>query len=423
MGHEIVGDFPTGAWEHMALIPGQQNQQMQADIDCSSSQFPAKFAVVADFDKDGRAELVVAPEVGGTRGNDLWVMKYVGDFPTGAWEHMAPIPGQQNQQMQADIDCSSSQFPAKFAVVADFDKDGRAELVVAPEVGGTRGNDLWVMKYVGDFPTGAWEHMALIPGQQNQQMQADIDCSSSQFPAKFAVVADFDRDGADELVVAPNVGGTEGNDLWVMKYFGAFPSGVFDHMSPIAGNPINADIDCSTREFPAKAMVVGVFDGEAPELVVAPDTGTSRGNDFWVLGFTFQAVQVINMIPNSLSGETNQDSEPNIAVNPANTNQIAASAFTPNPAAPAGSITAPIFASANGGATWVLNNIVPSQKSTADITLRFAVAAPATCKREYFFGPAARALATSCARTTISAARSWIDLRRKITSISLMWKR
>ena len=233
---KYVGDFPTGAWEHMAPIPGQQNQQMQADIDCSSSQFPAKFAVVADFDKDGRAELVVAPEVGGTRGNDLWVMKYVGDFPTGAWEHMALIPGQQNQQMQADIDCSSSQFPAKFAVVADFDKDGRAELVVAPEVGGTRGNDLWVMKYVGDFPTGAWEHMAPIPGQQNQQMQADTDCSSSQFPAKFAVVADFDKDGRAELVVAPEVGGTRGNDLWVMKYVGDFPTGAWGAHGPHPGS-------------------------------------------------------------------------------------------------------------------------------------------------------------------------------------------
>ena len=42
-------------------------------------------------------------------------------------------------------------------------------------------------------------------------------------------------------------------------------------------------------------------------------------------------VTVINMIPNSLSGETNRDSEPNVSVNPANPLQIAASAFTPDP--------------------------------------------------------------------------------------------
>jgi len=43
-------------------------------------------------------------------------------------------------------------------------------------------------------------------------------------------------------------------------------------------------------------------------------------------------LRVVNMIPRSLSGETNQDSEPNLAVNPANVLQMAASAFTPNPA-------------------------------------------------------------------------------------------
>ena len=40
---------------------------------------------------------------------------------------------------------------------------------------------------------------------------------------------------------------------------------------------------------------------------------------------------VVNMIPRSLSGETNQDSEPNLAVNPANPKQIVGSAFTPDP--------------------------------------------------------------------------------------------
>ena len=41
-------------------------------------------------------------------------------------------------------------------------------------------------------------------------------------------------------------------------------------------------------------------------------------------------IKLVNMIPSSMSGETNQDSEPNIAVNPANPRQIAGSAFTPS---------------------------------------------------------------------------------------------
>ena len=66
-------------------------------------------------------------------------------------------------------------------------------------------------------------------------------------------------------------------------------------------------------------------------------------------------VTVVNMIPQALSGETNQDSEPNLAVNPNNPLQMAGSAFTPNPS---GGSLAPIFVSTDGGNTWSLNAIV-----------------------------------------------------------------
>jgi hypothetical protein len=357
---KYIGEFPRGSWQHMAPIP---NHPVNADIDCSGREFPAKFALAADVDNDLRAELVVTPAADGSRGNDLWVMKYVGVFPTGTWQHMAPIP---NHPMDADIDCSGREFPAKFAVTADFDNDLRAELVVVPDADVSRGNDLWVMKYIGVFPTGTFQHMAPIP---NHPMDADIDCSGTAFVAKLAVSADFDRDGADELVVVPVADNSAGNDFWVMKYFGEFPGGSFGHMSPIPNHPVDADIDCASVGFPAKSLLVGVFDGDAPELMVAPDAGGSRGNDFWVLGFPVQNVFVVDMIPNTLSGENGQDSEPNLAVNPANTQQIAGSAFTSNPT---GGATAPIYVSTNGGTTWAINNIVPSQTSTGDITLRFA---------------------------------------------------
>src|SRR5437870_9202909 len=84
------------------------------------------------------------------------------------------------------------------------------------------------------------------------------------------------------------------------------------------------------------------------------------------------AVLVVNIIPKSLSGETNQDSEPSIAVNPANPLQIAASAFTPDPLK--GSF-APIYVSNDGGNTWTLNSIVPGNNrrtGTGDITLQFS---------------------------------------------------
>lgn len=84
------------------------------------------------------------------------------------------------------------------------------------------------------------------------------------------------------------------------------------------------------------------------------------------------SVFVVNMIPRSLSGEDHQDSEPTIAVNPANPLQIAASAFTPDPAE---GPRAPIYVSVDGGHTWTLNSIVPSTvadgSATADITVAF----------------------------------------------------
>jgi len=81
---------------------------------------------------------------------------------------------------------------------------------------------------------------------------------------------------------------------------------------------------------------------------------------------------LVNMIPRSLSGEINQDSEPHLTVNPANTNQIIGTAFSPNPG---GGAFAPIYMSLDGGNTWALNPIVPSTPGSAlgtgDITTSF----------------------------------------------------
>jgi hypothetical protein len=82
-------------------------------------------------------------------------------------------------------------------------------------------------------------------------------------------------------------------------------------------------------------------------------------------------VKVVNVVPNSLSGEANQDSEPNIAVNPANVSEMVATAFTP---APLGGSFAPIYISTDGGNTWALRTVIPGngQFGTGDITVAFA---------------------------------------------------
>ena len=79
---------------------------------------------------------------------------------------------------------------------------------------------------------------------------------------------------------------------------------------------------------------------------------------------------LVNMIPNSLSGETEQDSEPMLAVNPNNPLQMVGTAFTPNPMG-GSSTMAPVFVSTDGGATWTLNTIVPGGDMTGDITVAF----------------------------------------------------
>lgn len=83
-------------------------------------------------------------------------------------------------------------------------------------------------------------------------------------------------------------------------------------------------------------------------------------------------VFLINMIPRALSGETHQDSEPHLTVNPSNPLQIVGTAFTPDPG---GGVNAPIYVSMDGGNTWTLNSIVPSvagaRAGTGDITTAF----------------------------------------------------
>ena len=78
------------------------------------------------------------------------------------------------------------------------------------------------------------------------------------------------------------------------------------------------------------------------------------------------SITVVDLIPASLSGESNQDSEPFLAIQNQNPQVMVASAFTPNPFSMTGN--APVYVSQDGGKTWVLNAITPVQNMTCDIT-------------------------------------------------------
>jgi hypothetical protein len=79
------------------------------------------------------------------------------------------------------------------------------------------------------------------------------------------------------------------------------------------------------------------------------------------------AITLINIIPNSMSGEIERDSEPDITVNPVNPLEIAASAFGPF----TGPSPSPIFISTDGGATWSQNFLLPGGSKTGDTSMRF----------------------------------------------------
>lgn len=69
-------------------------------------------------------------------------------------------------------------------------------------------------------------------------------------------------------------------------------------------------------------------------------------------------IRVVNMIPHSMSGETNQDSEPQLAVSHDDRRMILGTAFTPDPG---GGPDGPIYASVDGGDTWTLDLVIPGE--------------------------------------------------------------
>ena len=62
-------------------------------------------------------------------------------------------------------------------------------------------------------------------------------------------------------------------------------------------------------------------------------------------------IRMVNVVPNDHSNETNDDSEPSVAVNPNNPDELVVTAFTPPEA---GNPNGPIFFSTDGGENWSL---------------------------------------------------------------------
>ncbi|MFZ0821626.1 MAG: hypothetical protein WAM91_16295 [Candidatus Acidiferrales bacterium] len=85
-------------------------------------------------------------------------------------------------------------------------------------------------------------------------------------------------------------------------------------------------------------------------------------------------VKLVDAIPTLYSGESHNDMEPNLSVDPEDPRHMVLTAFTPCPPLISTS-NAPIYFSKDGGDTWHLNCIVPGNNpifGTGDITTRFA---------------------------------------------------
>ena len=112
---------------------------------------------------------------------------------------------------------------------------------------------------------GVWRHL----GTQAFRNASDFACTNSISGARLALTGDFDRDGLDEIVIAPLEKGTEGNDLWVMEFYS--DSWTWRHFSP-TGYASEADLDSSAAPFAPLFAVTGDFDNDGQdEIAIAID--------------------------------------------------------------------------------------------------------------------------------------------------------
>ena len=125
-------------------------------IDCATSSVSWNTGVAADFDGDQRDEVLGLPDLGqNPQAIGAWTMDY--NLPSRQWRHFGPIA---NHPFEADFVWSSSMLTTAFALAADVNGDGRAEIVLAPR--SNRFNELWIMAY--NAAAGTWNHFSPLTG-------------------------------------------------------------------------------------------------------------------------------------------------------------------------------------------------------------------------------------------------------------------
>ncbi|MBL7792408.1 MAG: VCBS repeat-containing protein [Saprospiraceae bacterium] len=266
-------------FEYFSPIPGHP---FNASIDCSPADYDAKKILAVDIKGDGKDRVLAFPDHGLNPGKMIWIMKYDG----AAFVHEDPS---DPIIFNVDVEIDWRVHACGSVAAGDFDGQNRMALVAAPEQTSLNVLDKNALKVVSIDLDFTKQHLIAnnIGTSVASDAFAQIDCSPGNFKVRKVLTGDIDGDGRHEVIVVPEFGqSTWQNGLWIMDYDPI--QNQWQHFSPIAGNPINADLVWNNEPNEiVNAIICADINGDGKdELIVFPSSSQKEYyNSFWALEF------------------------------------------------------------------------------------------------------------------------------------------